>query len=89
MDETETDDRCTAATLSGSRCKNKVKVGTVYCYRHQESSVSAGTENESNGSGPEVSTPSYDEMRQQLIDELNELIARVRVLDPDYVPPHI
>jgi 1-acyl-sn-glycerol-3-phosphate acyltransferase len=87
MSEIETGDRCTATTKTGSRCKNKVQVGTRFCYRHQVKSVSAAPDTESNRSEAEVSTPSYEEMRQQLINELNELVARVRIVDPDYVPP--
>ena len=89
MDEIETGDRCTATTKTGSRCKNKATIGAEYCYRHQVKSVSAAPDTESNRSEPEVSTPSNEEMKQQLIGELNELIARVRILDPDYVPPPI
>ena len=89
MSEIETGERCTATTKTGSRCKNKVQVGTRFCYRHQVKSVSAAADTESNRSEAEVSTPSYEEMRLQLIDELNELVARVRILDPNYVPPPI
>ena len=89
MSEIETGERCTATTKTGSRCKNKVQVGTRFCYRHQVKSVSAAPDTESNRSEAEVSTPSYEEMRLQLIDELNELVARVRILDPNYVPPPI
>jgi 1-acyl-sn-glycerol-3-phosphate acyltransferase len=89
MNEIEAENRCVATTKTGSRCKNKAPIGAEFCYRHQEKSASAAPDTESSKSEAEIPTPSYEEMRQQLIDELNELVARVRILDPDYVPPPV
>jgi len=86
MSEIKLDSRCTAMTKGGSRCKNNAVEESEYCYIH----IPAAARPASNGpSSPAINDqPMTDRaMREQLMAELDELIARVKALDPDYRPP--
>lgn len=73
--------RCSAITRAGNQCKNMAVIGSGYCFRHQpDGAVSppARTQDEET---------SEQELRQQLIAELDDLIARVHAISPEYTPP--
>ena len=73
--------RCLATTQSGSQCKNPSLPGSDYCRVHQPETVEADLERE-----PAEEIPP-EELRRQLVDEIDLLIDRVRASKPDYVPP--
>jgi 1-acyl-sn-glycerol-3-phosphate acyltransferase len=86
--------RCTAVTLSGKLCKNPVLDGSRYCRVHQkldtktvpeEPQISPGGD----GRAPDeqVSEEPDSTTREQLAEELEKLIQRVKELKPDYSPP--
>jgi 1-acyl-sn-glycerol-3-phosphate acyltransferase len=97
MSAEETRARCAALTRAGVPCKNYPLPGSLYCRAHQpneEQSVAAASAPATDGSASEATTASAAEgappeaqMREQLIEELNKLIERVRALAPDYAPP--
>jgi hypothetical protein len=76
------DNRCQANTKSGQRCKNRTSGGTRFCYRHilEESQ---GNGEQINGSSDATGQESV-ELKQQLVHEIDELIAQVRIMDPEY-----
>jgi 1-acyl-sn-glycerol-3-phosphate acyltransferase len=78
--------RCKAMTKAGEQCKNTAVDGTDFCHIH----IPAAMRSE-NGKPIDEGTAeeklSDRELREQLIVELDDLIARVRAIDPDYSPP--
>jgi 1-acyl-sn-glycerol-3-phosphate acyltransferase len=82
--------RCTAITKAGTQCKNSAGKGSPFCHIHQSLSLKAdiktidGLADTKDENAKELSSR---EMRKQLIRELDELILRVRELDPEYSPP--
>jgi 1-acyl-sn-glycerol-3-phosphate acyltransferase len=86
MEESQQLKQCAALTKSGNRCKNGPKPGSGYCHVHAdqdelENPVIAidNLEIEESESDPET--------RRQLIEELDDLMLRVREIMPDYSPP--
>lgn len=66
---------CKATTQAGHRCKKNALPGSEYCSVHQSAH-----------DGRQVEVPGK-EARQQLADELDKLIGRVRALAPGWQPP--
>ena len=95
MSAEETTTRCAALTHAGTPCKNYPLPGSLYCRAHQpsEERLAAGASAPATaGSVSEATTAAEDiaseeQMREQLIEELNKLIERVRAIAPDYTPP--
>ncbi|MFN2187173.1 MAG: lysophospholipid acyltransferase family protein [Candidatus Promineifilaceae bacterium] len=86
MAELEANAQCAAMTKSGDQCMNKARPGSVYCHVH------ARLDEEDRIDKPEaVEEPtdsvSEEELRRQLIRELDDLMVRVREVMPDYSPP--
>ncbi len=63
--------RCQALTQSGQPCKNYALQGSDYCHLHQ----------------PAEPQPTDKEQRQELLDELDDLIEQMRRMAPEYEPP--
>jgi 1-acyl-sn-glycerol-3-phosphate acyltransferase len=68
--------RCQATTQAGEPCKNWAMEGSPYCHIHQTVAVESTPEQ-----------PSDEQLRRQLLSELDKLVARLRTLAPDYQPP--
>lgn len=84
---------CLALTRAGNPCKNSPLPGSDYCRVHQADAAHDGSEPgpssrnarpASGGAAPEV--PDQD-LRRQLMAELDGLIERVRAVTPGYAPP--
>ena len=71
--------QCAAITKKGTRCKNFALPNSDFCRLHQPKSA----EPES----PPPETPSADDLRAQLIEELDALADRIRAISPNYNPP--
>ena len=97
MSSQEARTQCAALTKAGRRCKNNALPGSDYCYIHQPSRAEAveaeRTSAKASKAGAEALEAqaaeglSEEELRQQLIAELDELTERLRALNPDYEPP--
>jgi len=95
MSAEETRTRCAALTHAGAPCKNYPLPDLDYCRAHQptEERLAAGASAPATaGSVSDATTAAEDiaseeQMREQLIEELNKLIERVRAIAPDYTPP--
>ncbi|MFN2292190.1 MAG: lysophospholipid acyltransferase family protein [Anaerolineae bacterium] len=68
--------RCQATTQGGERCKNWAVEGSPYCHVHQAVAVE-----------PPPEQASDEQLRRQLLSELDRLVTRLRALTPDYRPP--
>jgi 1-acyl-sn-glycerol-3-phosphate acyltransferase len=95
--------QCMAITRAGTQCKRQAQAGSVYCYLHQPAVADKAAERLGETIGVEVESPAessgtaeipvveeeVDErkLRQQLMAELDALIARVQALTPGYDPP--
>jgi 1-acyl-sn-glycerol-3-phosphate acyltransferase len=75
MSSEEPRGRCQALTQAGEPCKNQALVDAEYCRIHQPPEKSADKEQ------------SPEELRQQLVSELDELTGRLRAQKPEYEPP--
>jgi 1-acyl-sn-glycerol-3-phosphate acyltransferase len=84
---TVTDVRCAATTRAGTQCKNNAQPGSPYCHMHQTLVEPAG----SNGQPevPEATEPSppAEDTREELAEELDDLIAELREASPEFTPP--
>lgn len=87
MTEPDLATRCKAMTKTGRQCKNTAVDGTDFCHIHIPATMRSD-----NGKtvGEEMAEEELSdrELREQLIVELEELIARVQALDPEYSPPN-
>ncbi len=86
MAEIEESNQCIATTKSGDQCMNTAKPGTDFCHIHSnfvgvQESEQVIDDSESAG------TPSDAELQRQMIEELDDLMDRVRTVIPDYAPP--
>lgn len=86
MTDTELAERCHAMTKAGAQCKNNVVNGTDFCHIHIPATMRSDNGNSVEGvtAGKKLSDR---ELREQLIAELDDLIARVRAIDPEYSQP--
>ncbi len=69
--------QCIAQTKTGTPCKNYAVEGSDYCYVHQPEV----------GESPGDNELTQDELRDELIEELDNLVNRVKNATPDYEPP--
>jgi 1-acyl-sn-glycerol-3-phosphate acyltransferase len=89
--------RCSATTKAGSQCKNYALEGSEYCRVHQPSDENEYLleERTREEQGPEttrewgevIGEPEEQNLRRQLMNELDQLIERIRALTPGYSPP--
>ena len=86
MSEIKLDSRCNAVTKSGSRCKNNAVEESEYCHIHIPASARPASNGPANPSSNDQQL-SDREMREQLMAELDDLIARLKAISPDYSPP--
>jgi 1-acyl-sn-glycerol-3-phosphate acyltransferase len=92
MSASEDEKRCVAITRTGSQCKNQAAAGSDYCHIHRPVPITAPAAKSPNGGTPAAGastaeTQDDEALRQQLMAELDALIARVRALSPEYRPP--
>ena len=93
MTNDETRPRCKALTQAGEACKNYALSGSEYCHVHQKTAVEQERAIEATtGIEPPVDEAaeqerSDEELREELIAELDELTERVQAATPDYQPP--
>ncbi len=81
---------CSATTRSGNACKNYALMDSQYCRVHQAAGVNGASPIVDDGypsPAGEEDDLSEAELRQQLMDELDKLIDRVKAISPDYEPP--
>ena len=87
-EEPTRNNQCKALTKSGTRCKNHARIGSDFCRIHPTSNE---IEIEIDGDslrGSDVDEAMSDpELQRQLIQELDDLMVRVRKVIPDYTPP--
>jgi 1-acyl-sn-glycerol-3-phosphate acyltransferase len=81
MSSKETRMRCQALTKAGEPCKNYALPDSETCRIHQPAAVQQAAEEQVE---QELSD---EEIRQQMIDELDDLTERVQAVTPDYEPP--
>ncbi len=86
MEESKQNKQCLALTRSGSQCKNSAKPGSGFCHVHSSSDDLENTDQLAGNPKIEekISDPAS---RQQLIQELDDLMIRVREVIPGYTPP--
>ncbi|MGD8623873.1 MAG: lysophospholipid acyltransferase family protein [Anaerolineae bacterium] len=63
---------CQALTRSGRPCKNPPQAGSSYCHVHRDSPAQQLSD---------------DELRRQIMAQLDGLIRQIEALEPDYQPP--
>lgn len=86
MTETDLATRCTAMTKAGKQCKNTAVDGTDFCHIHIPATMRSD-DGKPLGEDTAEEKLSDRELREQLIVELEELLARVQAIDPEYSPP--
>ena len=86
MSEIEATTRCIAQTVAGAQCKNSAQAGSQFCHLHGLEKSENGRKM-AGGSTAETAEVTDREAREQLVEELDNLISRVRELDPEYEPP--
>ena len=90
-------ERCTALTKAGSRCRNSAKVGTVYCHVHQKVAVSSLEDSTAiqpqenavlpkSGAGP---VKSGEITTEALFRELESLVEELQKQAPGFIPPSV
>ena len=78
--------QCAARTKSGDQCMNTTKPGSDYCHVHGRlEDVQREEPPEEAAVVPEAL--SDEELKRQLIQELDALIVKAREVIPDYAPP--
>lgn len=83
----EGDKRCAAQTQAGTRCKNKARVGSDYCYVHRQMAASEETDVAETASGePKLDAARLAEL-QAMVAELNQLAQEIQNRSPGYTPP--
>jgi 1-acyl-sn-glycerol-3-phosphate acyltransferase len=75
MSNQEAPTRCQALTQAGRQCKNRALPDSKYCHAHQPVDQAAKQE------------LSDEELRRQLISQLDELTERLQAMTPEYKPP--
>lgn len=87
---TETETRCAATTRAGTRCKNDAQPGSQYCHMHQPAADPATTEPAGSKNGQAVASENImpdEDTRQELAEELDELIEDLQEASPEFAPP--
>lgn len=92
MSSEETRMRCRALTQAGEPCKNYALPRSEYCHTHQQTAASPEAGEMLGDLRPPAegfagADLSDEEVRRQLIAELDELTERVQAVTPDYEPP--
>ncbi len=86
MSTSEETTHCVAVTKAGSQCKNPAAPMSEYCHIHRPVKVTMP-----NGEWSAEPSPDGDvtdeQLRIQLMTELDELIRRVKAISPEYEPP--
>ena len=86
MSASDQETHCVAITKAGSQCKNQAAPESEYCHIHRPVTISPPDGRPE--PVPRASEPlSDEELRLQLMAELDELIKRVQTLSPEYEPP--
>ena len=73
-------------TKAGKQCKNTTVDGTDFCHIHIPASIRSENGKPLNSATTEEKL-SDRELRERLIVELDDLIARIQAIDPEYSPP--
>lgn len=97
MSENGTRIRCSALTKAGSQCKNYAIEGSDFCRVHQPSDENEyllepeiegqPDAEDSKGSADFMDDKAEQNLRRQLMIELDQLVERIRALTPEYSPP--
>jgi 1-acyl-sn-glycerol-3-phosphate acyltransferase len=87
MSSEDTRTRCQALTKAGEPCQNYALVDSQYCHIHQEVAPEQVADAQQLADKPVEQEISNEELRQQLITELDELADRVQAQTPEYEPP--
>ena len=86
MSEIDIKQQCQAVTRAGTPCRNTAQPGSRYCHIHLV--LAEPTTTNGRGSLPPTSPPpSEDEVRRQLAEELDHLIAQLHDSSPEFTPP--
>ncbi len=75
MSSEDTPVQCQALTKAGEQCKLRARPDSEYCSIHQPAETEA-----------ELRLPD-EELRKELISELDQLTERVKAMSPEYAPP--
>jgi len=78
--------RCIAMTRAGNRCKNPAATGLAYCHIHRPANIALPGGDHPQGSASDDQL-SDEQLRRQLMSELDELVKRVRAISPGYEAP--
>jgi len=73
---------CAALTKSGASCRNYALKGEIYCHVHLPKAKAKAEETQE-----PLSEDESRRLRAELANELNELVERLRRLQPEYKPP--
>lgn len=99
MTNEETRAYCKALTKAGAPCKNYALPDSEYCHAHrgvavrqsvdiqEEVETTAADDAQQPVGEPSEAERSDEELREELIAELDELTERVQAVTPDYEPP--
>lgn len=97
MNEDDARSRCSAMTKAGLQCKNYALEGSDFCRVHQPSEDNGTPQEVEPKAQPEkrevrdegmpTDALTEQDLRRQLLVELDQLIERVRALTPEYTPP--
>jgi 1-acyl-sn-glycerol-3-phosphate acyltransferase len=79
--------RCEAITQAGEPCKNYALAGSAYCQVHTKMVIKQAEKAQGTMEEPSMPELSDEQVREQLISELDELTERVQATAPDYQPP--
>ena len=87
MSNIEPGNRCVATTKAGTQCKHNAIEGEEFCHIHRPVRTNHQAEDivgtEANSGAKELTD---QELRKQLMEELDALVSRVRAISPDYTP---
>lgn len=86
MSTSEEMTRCIAITKAGSQCKNPAAPTSDYCHIHRPVEIAIPNGDWSPDSNPDGEVTD-EQLRIQLMTELDELIKRVKAISPEYEPP--
>jgi len=86
MAESIGSNQCKALTIAGDQCKNSANAGSEFCRIHAgliETEIS--DQKQTGAESQEVVSDS--DLQRQLIEEMDDLMIRMRKVIPDYSPP--
>ncbi len=81
--------RCQAMTKAGTRCKISAREGSPYCHRHQHLAAESAQPTVAATPQPALdpATAAQISQIQEVLKELNEIVADLRQRVPDFSPP--